>query len=39
MDASVAVQTGDGRFTWYGLTLSAGFGDVGQPEVGGGAAG
>ena len=31
--ASVAVQTSDGRFTWYGLTLSAGFGDVGQPEV------
>ena len=31
--ASVAVHTSDGRFTWYGLTLSAGFGDVGQPEV------
>ncbi len=31
--AGVAVQTGDGRFTWYGLTLSAGFSDVGQPEL------
>ena len=31
--AGVAVRTSDGRFTWYGLTLSAGFGDVGQPEV------
>ena len=31
--ASVAVQTADGRFTWYGLTLSAGFGDIGEPEV------
>ena len=31
--ASVGVRTVDGRFTWYGLTLSAGFGDIGQPEV------
>ena len=31
--ASVAVRTADGRFTWYGLTLSAGFGDAGQPEL------
>ena len=28
-DETVAVRTSDGRFTWYGLTLSAGFGDVG----------
>jgi hypothetical protein len=27
----VAVQTADGRFTWFGLTLSAGFGDAGHP--------
>ena len=31
--STVAVQTADGRFTWYGLTLSAGFGDVGLPEL------
>ncbi|MCY3913666.1 MAG: beta-galactosidase trimerization domain-containing protein, partial [Chloroflexi bacterium] len=31
--AGVAVKSADGRFTWYGLTLSAGFDDVGQPEV------
>ena len=30
---TVAVRSGDGRFTWYGLTLSAGFGDVGQPDL------
>ena len=30
-DEVVAVETGDRRFTWFGLTLSAGFGDVGQP--------
>ncbi len=29
----VAVRSGDGRFTWYGLTLSAGFGDVGHPRL------
>ncbi len=30
---TVAVQTGDRRFTWFGFTLSAGFGDVGQPDL------
>ena len=30
---TVAVQTADGRFMWFGLTLSAGFGDVGQPDL------
>ena len=30
-DEVVVVETGDRRFTWFGLTLSAGFGDVGQP--------
>ena len=30
---TVAVQTNDGRFTWFGFTLSAGFGDVGQPDL------
>ena len=30
---TVAVQTADARFTWFGLTTSAGFGDVGVPEV------
>ena len=30
---TVAVRSADGRFTWYGLTLSAGFGDVGQPDL------
>ena len=30
---TVAVQTKDQRFTWYGLTLSAGFGDVGQSDL------
>ena len=29
----MAVQSADGRITWYGLTLSAGFGDVGQPDL------
>ena len=32
-DQTVAVRSADGRFTWYGLTLSAGFGDVGQPDI------
>jgi len=32
-DETVAVRTSDGRFTWYGLTLSAGFGDVGSPAL------
>ena len=27
----VVVETEDRRFTWFGFTLSAGFGDVGQP--------
>ena len=31
--STVAVQSGDGQFIWFGLTLSAGFGDVGLPEV------
>ena len=30
---TVAVRSADGRFTWYGLTLSAGFGDLGQPDL------
>ena len=30
---TVAVQTTDRRFTWFGFTLSAGFGDVGQPDL------
>ena len=30
---TVAVCTADGRFTWYGLTFSAGFGDFGPPEL------
>jgi len=30
---TVGVQTADGRFTWLGLTLSAGFGDVATPLV------
>ncbi len=30
---TVAVQTRDQRFTWFGFTLSAGFEDVGQPEL------
>ena len=30
---TVAVQTADARFTWFGLTTSAGFGEVGVPEV------
>ena len=29
----VAVRSSDGRFTWYGFTLSAGFGNVGQPDL------
>ena len=32
-DETVAVRTSDGRFTWYGLTLSAGFGDVGSSRL------
>ena len=30
---TVAVQTRDQRFTWFGFTLSAGFGDVGQSDL------
>ena len=32
-DHTVAVRTADGRVTWYGLTLSAGFGDVAPPAI------
>ena len=32
-DETVGVRSADGRFTWYGLTLSAGFGDVGDPGI------
>ena len=30
---TLGVCSADGRFIWYGLTLSAGFGDVGNPTV------
>ncbi len=30
---TLAVQTKDQHFTWFGFTLSAGFGDVGQPDL------
>ncbi len=30
---TVAVCTADGRFVWFGLTLSAGFDDVGHPGI------
>jgi beta-galactosidase GanA len=30
---TLGVRTADGRFTWYGLTLSAGFGDVGSTSL------
>ena len=30
---TVAVQTRDQRFTWFGFTLSAGFGGVGQADL------
>ena len=32
-DDTVGVCTANGRFTWYGLTLSAGFGDIGEPAL------
>jgi beta-galactosidase len=32
-DETLAVRSADGRFTWYGLTLSAGFDDIGVPEI------
>jgi len=30
---TLGVRTADGRFTWYGLTLSTGFADVGSPRL------
>jgi hypothetical protein len=30
---TVAVRTADGRFTWYGLSFSAGFGDVDSTDI------
>lgn len=30
---TVAVRTPDGRCTWYGFSLAAGFGDVGSPDI------
>ena len=32
-DRCVGVRTADGRITWLGLTLSAGFGDTGQIDI------
>ena len=32
-EETVGVHSGDGRLIWYGLTLSAGFGDGGHPPV------
>ena len=32
-DHTVGVRTGDGRVTWYGLTLAAGFGDAAPPAI------
>jgi beta-galactosidase len=32
-DRCVGVRTADGRFTWLGLSLSAGFGDTGQIDI------
>jgi len=32
-DETVAVRSPDSRFIWYGLTLSAGFGNVGLPAL------
>ena len=32
-DETVAIRNADGRFTWYGFTLSAGFGNVGEPSI------
>jgi hypothetical protein len=32
-DETLAIRSGDGRFTWYGMTLSAGFGDVGESTL------
>ena len=30
---TVAVRSADGRVTWWGLSLSAGFGNAGQPDL------
>lgn len=30
---TVATQTADGRFTWYGFSFSAGFADVGNTDI------
>ena len=30
---TVATRTADTRLTWYGFSLSAGFGDVGSPDI------
>ena len=30
---TVAVRSADGRFTWWGLSLSAGFGNAGHPDL------
>ena len=30
---TVATRTADGKFTWYGFSLSAGFGDIGSPDI------
>ena len=32
-DETVGVRTADGRFTWFGLTLSAGLGNVGHSGI------
>ena len=32
-DDTVGVQTADRRFTWFGFSLSAGFGDIGHPGL------
>ena len=32
-DETIAVRSAEGCFTWYGLTLSAGFKDVGAPDI------
>ena len=30
---TVATRTADGRLTWYGFSLSAGFGEIGSPDI------
>ena len=30
---TVAVRSADGRFTWWGMSLSAGFGNAGHPDL------